>query len=119
MTCPKGGLRAVGVTVQKSDFVGADVLRVIEGSKVRRSSGCSGVKGQTLLGLTFFRWFRGLRGQRSDSVGADVLQVVEFQLQLSYPDVFRGQLVLQPPQLLLLFEEHLEHLHTEDMVSQV
>lgn len=48
--------------------------------------------------------------RRSDIVGADVLQVVELQLQLTYPHVLGGQLLLQPPQLVLLPEEHPEEL---------
>ncbi len=44
--------------------------------------------------------------ERSDVVGANVLQVVELQLQLAYSHVLRGQLLLQPPQLVLLPEEH-------------
>lgn len=44
--------------------------------------------------------------ERSDVVGANVLQVVELQLQLAYSHVLGGQLLLQPPQLILLPEEH-------------
>lgn len=43
--------------------------------------------------------------QRSDVIG-NILQVVELQLQLTYSHVLGGQLLLQPPQLILLPEEH-------------
>lgn len=49
-------------------------------------------------------------GERSDVVGANVLQVVELQLQLAYPHVLGGQLLLQAPQLVLLPEEHPQEL---------
>lgn len=50
---------------------------------------------------------------RSDVVGADVLQVVQLQLQLTYSHVLGGQLLLQPPQLILLPEEHPQELHRD------
>lgn len=52
--------------------------------------------------------------RRSDVVGADVLQVVQLQLQLTYSHVLGGQLLLQPPQLVLLPEEHPQELHRVD-----
>lgn len=55
----------------------------------------------------------GREARRSDIVGADVLQVVELQLQLTYPHVLGGQLLLQPPQLILLPEEHPQELQGE------
>ena len=54
-----------------------------------------------------------VRGRRSDVVGANVLQVVELQLQLTYSHVLGGQLLLQPPQLILLPEEHPQELRGE------
>lgn len=51
--------------------------------------------------------------QRSDVVGANVLQVVELKLQLAYSHILGSQLVLQPPQLLLLPEEHPQELSKE------
>lgn len=51
--------------------------------------------------------------RRSDIVGADVLQVVQLQLQLTYSHVLGGQLLLQPPQLILLPEEHPQELHRD------
>lgn len=51
--------------------------------------------------------------RRSDVVGADVLQVVQLQLQLTYSHVLGGQLLLQPPQLILLPEEHPQELHRD------
>lgn len=53
--------------------------------------------------------------RRSDVVGADVLQVVQLQLQLAYPHVLGGQLLLQPPQLVLLPEEHPQELHRDNL----
>lgn len=50
---------------------------------------------------------------RSHVVGANVLQVVELQLQLTYSHVLGGQLLLQPPQLILLPEEHPQELRGE------
>lgn len=55
----------------------------------------------------------GHEARRSDVVGADVLQVVQLQLQLTYSHILGGQLLLQPPQLILLPEEHPQQLHTE------
>lgn len=52
--------------------------------------------------------------ERSRVVGAGVLQVVELQLQLAYPHVLGGQLILQPPQLVLLPEEHPQELEVEE-----
>lgn len=52
--------------------------------------------------------------ERSHVVWAGVLQVVELQLQLAYSHVLRGQLVLQPPQFVLLPEEHPQELEVED-----
>ena len=51
--------------------------------------------------------------ERSHVVGANVLQVVQLQLQLAYPHVLGGQLLLQPPQLVLLPEEHPQELRGE------
>lgn len=51
--------------------------------------------------------------ERSDVVGANVLQVVELQLQLAYSHVLAGELLLQPPQLILLPEEHPQELREE------
>lgn len=51
--------------------------------------------------------------ERSDVVGANILQVVELQLQLAYSHVLDGQLLLQPPQFILLPEEHPQELRTE------
>lgn len=51
--------------------------------------------------------------ERSDVVGANILQVVELQLQLAYSHVLGGQLLLQPPQLILLPEEHSQELREE------
>lgn len=48
--------------------------------------------------------------KRSGVVGANVLQVVELELQLAYSDVLGGQFLLQPPQLVLLPEEHPQEL---------
>lgn len=50
------------------------------------------------------------RPERSHVVWASVLQVVELQLQLAYSHVLGGQLILQPPQLILLPEEHPQEL---------
>lgn len=57
----------------------------------------------------------GRRGsaERSRVVWAGVLQVVELQLQLAYSHVLGGQLILQPPQLVLLPEEHPQELEVE------
>ena len=58
--------------------------------------------------------------ERSHVVGTNVLQVVELQLQLTYSHVLRGQLVLQPPQFLLLPEEHPQELRREkEKLTQV
>lgn len=54
------------------------------------------------------------RVPRSDVVGANILQVVEFQLQLAYSHVLGGQLLLQPPQLVLLPEEHPQELREDN-----
>ncbi|MEQ2196826.1 Acidic leucine-rich nuclear phosphoprotein 32 member [Xenoophorus captivus] len=43
---------------------------------------------------------------RLDVFGTNIFQVVELQLQLAYPNVLRGQLLLQSPQLILLPKEH-------------
>lgn len=51
--------------------------------------------------------------ERSDVVGAHILQVVELQLQLAYSHVLGGQLLLQPPQLILLPEEHPQELREQ------
>lgn len=51
--------------------------------------------------------------ERSDVVGANVLQVVELQLQLAYSHVLGGQLLLQPPQFILLPEEHPQELRKD------
>lgn len=51
---------------------------------------------------------------RSHVVGTGVLQVVELQLQLADSHVLGGQLVLQPPQLVLLPEEHPQELQAEE-----
>lgn len=48
--------------------------------------------------------------KRSGVVGANVLQVVELEFQLAYSDVLGGQFLLQPPQLILLPEEHPQEL---------
>lgn len=58
------------------------------------------------------------KARRSDIVGADVLQVVELQLQLTYPHVLGGQLLLQPPQLILLPEEHPQELRGEKKTAE-
>lgn len=50
------------------------------------------------------------RPERSHVVWASVLQVVELQLQLAYSHVLGGQLILQPPQLILLPKEHPQEL---------
>lgn len=50
------------------------------------------------------------RPERSHVVWASILQVVELQLQLAYSHVLGGQLILQPPQLILLPEEHPQEL---------
>lgn len=55
--------------------------------------------------------------KRSGVVGANVLQVVELEFQLAYSDVLGGQFLLQPPQLILLPEEHPQELcgkHVEE-----
>lgn len=52
------------------------------------------------------------RPERSHVVWGSVLQVVELQLQLAYSHVLGGQLILQPPQLILLPEEHPQELKT-------
>lgn len=61
----------------------------------------------------------GHEARRSDVVGADVLQVVQLQLQLTYSHILGGQLLLQPPQLILLPEEHPQQLHTEKKITSV
>lgn len=52
--------------------------------------------------------------ERLHVVWADVLQVVELQLQLAYSHVLGGQLILQPPQFVLLPEEHPQELEVEE-----
>lgn len=55
--------------------------------------------------------------ERSDVVGANVLQVVELQLQLAYSHILGGQLLLQPPQFILLPKEHPQELRKENKNS--
>lgn len=59
----------------------------------------------------------GHKARRSHIVGADVLQVVQLQLQLTYSHILGGQFLLQPPQLILLPEEHPQELHGERKIT--
>lgn len=68
------------------------------------------VGGQKWGGAKEARLCQSRSLKRSGVVGANVLQVVELEFQLAYSDVLGGQFLLQPPQLILLPEEHPQEL---------
>lgn len=80
---------------------------IYQKSRAKGSEGCwrsegGGGKGSEALPVQ--------ESKRSGVVGANVLQVVELEFQLAYSDVLGGQFLLQPPQLILLPEEHPQEL---------
>ena len=71
-------------------------------------------RGSTWRLLRGLQWAssgeRGVECWRSNVVRTDISQVVELQLQLAYFNVLLCELFFQPPELLLLTEEHAQEL---------